>query len=141
MFNRRKLVLWCAVASFALPLIAKQHNRKDVPPKESTFSGMVEKVEQRNCEICNCVEITLMLKTKTDRLEVRLGPKSYLEERDFFISRGDSIDISGVQFKERGKVVVLASEVRKGGETLNLRGKFGRPAWMSHGHTCPVCGN
>jgi hypothetical protein len=140
MLNTR-WVLSLALASVLAPLSATDP-QKAAAPEEQVFSGMVEKVNQRDCEICRCVEISLTLKTKTERLEVRLGPKPYLEERDFVVSRGDSIDITGVRFREAGKIVVLASEVRKGGETLNLRGKSGRPAWVQlHGHTCPVCGN
>jgi hypothetical protein len=141
MLNTRKWILGLVLASFALQVSAKG------PPKASTpedkkFTGMVEQVTQRNCEICNCVEISITLKTATERLEVRLGPKSYFEEHDFALSKGDMIEIVGIRFKEAGKTVVLANEIRKGGDTLSLRGKFGRPAWLQqHGHTCPVCGN
>jgi hypothetical protein len=32
--------------------------------------------------------------------------------------------------------------VRKGGDVVILRGKYGKPAWLeAHGHTCPICGN
>ena len=103
---------------------------------------MVEQLNQYDCEICRCVEISVTVKTATERLEVRLGPKPYLEEHDFYLSRGDLIEITGIRFRDAGKVVVLANQVRKGGEALTLRGKFGRPAWVQlHGHTCPVCGN
>lgn len=134
------------VLSFMLAAFTLSANAKDLPqaasPKEEKFSGTIEKVNQRYCEICHCLEITATVKTATQVLEVRLGPKPYFEEHDFYLSRGDMIEITGVRFREAGKVAILASEVRKGGDTLSLRGKFGRPAWVQqHGHTCPVCGN
>jgi hypothetical protein len=141
MLSTRRWVLWFVLASFALPGSAKDRSQAG-SSEEKKFSGMVEKVNQHTCEICHCVETSITLKTATQRLEVRLGPKPYLDEHDFYLSRGDLIDITGLSFKVSGKAVVLAIEVRKGGETLNLRGKSGRPTWVElHGHTCPVCGN
>jgi hypothetical protein len=97
---------------------------------------------EHECEICKGVEWSLMLKSATGRLEVRLGPKTFFEEHDFSISRGDSISVKGIRYTERGKEIVVANEVRNGGQHLILRGSHGRPAWMEvPGHICPVCGN
>jgi hypothetical protein len=109
---------------------------------ENTFSGTIEAVNQHRCEICNWVELSVILKTDAGRLEVRLGPKTFFEEHDFYMSRGDAIQVTGIRFMERDKNVVLANEVRKAGERMLLRGKDGKPAWVeAHGHICPVCGN
>ena len=141
MLNKSKWVFGLVLVSFALQGIAK-----DVPRASSSedkkFTGLVEKVSQHNCEICNCVELSITLTTASERLEVRLRPKTYFEEHDFALSRGDMVEITGIPFREAGKMVVLANEIRRGGDTLSLRGKFGRPVWIQmHGHTCPVCGN
>lgn len=109
---------------------------------EKTFSGTVTAVTQHECEICKAMELSVVLKSGNMRLEVRLGPKTFFEEHDFAISRGDSITVTGLRYVERGKDIVLANEIRKGGEHLVLRGKYGRPAWLDvQGHTCPICGN
>ena len=148
MFERHHWVwLLIAVLLLALALAAPVGGRKGklqgtTAPVEKTFSGTIEAVNQHRCEICNWVELSVMLKTDAERLEVRLGPKTFFEEHDFYMSRGDAIQITGLRFTERGKDVVLANEVRKAGESLLLRGKYGKPAWVeAHGHTCPVCGN
>jgi hypothetical protein len=112
------------------------------PPPEKVFTGMVQAVSQHQCEICGKVELSVTLKTKTERLEVKLGPRDFFEENDFFLLRGDTITVTGIRYNERGKEVVLANEVQKAGEHLILRGKYGYPTWISQGgHTCPVCGN
>jgi hypothetical protein len=142
-----KRILWLAmplVLVFGSAGIAARAsgNREIAPPAEKKFSGMVTEVKQERCVICNCIEISVVLKTDTGRLEARLGPKPFFQEHDFVISRGDAITVTGVRFNERGKDIVLVNEVQKGGETLVLRGKHGKPAWMeTQGHTCPVCGN
>jgi hypothetical protein len=108
---------------------------------EQSFSGTVEAMNEHTCEICKCIEVSAMVKTGGELLEVRLGPKTFLDQRKFNLSAGNSIDVTGIRFTERGKEVVLAMEVRKAGEKLILRGKTGRPAWIGeHGHICPVCG-
>jgi hypothetical protein len=133
------LVLTLAAAGSA---VRTAGNREITPPAEKKFSGIVTEVKQQRCVICNCIELSVVLKTDAGRLEARLGPKPFFEEHDFAISRGDAIAVTGIRFNERGKDIVLANEVHKGGEALVLRGKYGKPAWLeAHGHTCPVCGN
>ena len=81
------------------------------------------------------------MKAATEQLEVRLGPKTYFEEHDFSLSRGDMVEIIGIRFREASMKVVLANELHREGDTLSLRSKFGRPSWIQlHGQTCPVCG-
>jgi hypothetical protein len=137
------IALLLLVLALAAPLGGrKQYLRRTTTPAETTFSGAVEAVNQHTCEICNRVELSVTLETGAGLLEVRLGPKAFFEKHDFYVSRGDPIQITGLRFMERGKDVVLADEVRKAGESLLLRGKYGKPAWIeARGYTCPVCGN
>ncbi len=137
------IALLLLVLALAAPLGGrKQYLRRTTTPAETTFSGAVEAVNQHTCEICNRVELSVTLETGAGLLEVRLGPKAFFEKHDFYVSRGDPIQITGFRFMERGKDVVLADEVRKAGESLLLRGKYGKPAWIeARGYTCPVCGN
>jgi hypothetical protein len=125
----------------AVPVGGRKARQLSVPGDQE-FAGMVDAVTQHTCEICKCVELSLALKSKTERLEVRLGPKTVFEQRDFYVSAGDMIELTGIRYRERGKEIILATEVRKAGETLVLRGKDGKPGWIeAHGHSCPVCGN
>jgi len=145
MFNRLKWNrLFLFPIALALTAVASMAAKEEKipPPAEKKFIGTVEEVTQHTCEICHAVELSAFVKTDGGRIEVRLGPKTFFEERDFHLSPGDSLEVVGIPFTERGKDVVLANEVRKGAEHLVLRGKDGRPAWLElHGHICPVCGN
>jgi len=137
------IALLLLVLALAAPLGGrKEHLLRTTTPAEKTFSGAIEAVNDHTCEICNRVELSVMLETGAGLLEVRLGPKAFFEKHDFYISRGDPIQITGLRFIERGQDVVLADEVRKAGESLLLREKYGKPAWIeARGYTCPVCGN
>jgi hypothetical protein len=133
-----------ACVMFLTPVASgqKKHHQGRQEGAVATYSGQVEKVEQEQCSICKCVELSVALKSTADTLLVRLGPKQYFDERDFSLSKGDVIEVVGITLKEKGRTVVLATEVRKGSDTVMLRGKYGRPRWIQeHGHTCPQCGN
>jgi hypothetical protein len=126
----------------AVMATAEQGRQMVRAPAEKTFIGQVSEVKQQPCEVCSCVELSVVLKTDAAQLEVRLGPKPFFEERDFFLRRGDLISVTGLRFVEWGRDIVLANEVRKGGDVVILRGKYGKPGWLqAHGHTCPICGN
>jgi len=147
MFERFKWIwVFLALLLLGLALVAPVGGRKDNPrsawPAEEKYSGTVEAVNQHTCEICKGIELSVILKTSGGLQEVRLGPKRFFEQHDFYLSRGDAIEVYGVAFAERGKEIVLANELVKGGESLLVRGKYGKPAWLDvHAHTCPVCGN
>jgi hypothetical protein len=139
-----KSTVWFTILLFTALLAAARHDRGEIPaPAEKKFSGMISEIKEHSCDICKCVELSVILKTEAGkRLEVRLGPKSYFEQHDLLLAWGDLINVTGFRFVERGKEIVLANEVQKGGDKLNLRGKYGKPAWLeAHGHTCPVCAN
>ena len=140
--------LWLLIGALLLLILlaAPVGGRKDGSGtwglEEQTFSGTIEAVNQRTCEICHVTAVSVTLKVGHERLEVKLAPKGFLEDHDFSVRIGDSIEVCGNRYTERGKEVVLAGEIRKSGESLLLRGKYGRPAWTeARGHTCPVCGN
>jgi len=136
------LTLLLLALVLATPVGGRKGNVQSTAPGESTFSGTIDAVNHHKCEICNQDELSITLKSDSWPIEVRLGPTAFFEERDFYVSRGDTVKIVGLRFTERGNDVVLANEVRKAGESLLLRGKFGKPAWIEkNGHTCPVCGN
>ena len=52
-------------------------------PAETTFSGTVEDVKQQECEVCKCIELSVVLKTVDGPLEARLGPKTFLDNKSF----------------------------------------------------------
>lgn len=140
--TRRSLWLLLPLVGVLIAARPVKDPQVDDRSKEQTYSGMVVAVTLHECEICKAMELSVQLKTSAGRLEVRLGPQTFFEEHDFAISRGDSITVTGLRYIERGKDILLANEVRKGGEQLVLRGKHGRPAWIDvQGHTCPICGN
>jgi hypothetical protein len=141
--------LTIAVAAFTFaalvpqPMVAQAKHRHGTQQSSvAKYSGQIEKIQQEQCAVCKCIELSVTLKTGDGTLLVRLGPKQYFDERDFVLSKGDLIELTGVTFKEKGQTIVLATEVRKGGDTVMLRGKYGKPRWLQeHGHTCAQCGN
>jgi len=78
--------------------------------------------------------LRLRVRTTEGRIvTVYAGPASYAERNDFFVMPGDKISINGSETKIRTHTVILASELRKGSQTLELRDKSGRPLWARGG--------
>jgi hypothetical protein len=110
-------------------------------PVEKPYAGVVSKVNQHTCDVCKQVEVSVVLKTSKGKVEIKLGPKPFLEEHAFVPAVGDELTVVGVMLPDNGKQAVFANEIAKGGTHLVLRGKFGRPEWLgAHGETCAKCG-
>jgi hypothetical protein len=71
----------------------------------------------------------LTVRTKTETLDVHLGPSWYLTQNKVSFSRGDKIKILGSKVKFNDRDVLLAREVSKGGKKVVLRDANGFPEW------------
>jgi hypothetical protein len=75
------------------------------------------------------------LKVKTDKetLPVHLGPRSYLDKQDMKFSEGDKVEVTGSRVTMDGKPAIIAKEVKKDDQSLELRDDRGVPKWAGQG--------
>jgi sporulation protein YlmC with PRC-barrel domain len=109
------------------------HGKAFNPGTVKTITGTVESVGSFKPESAPAgVSPGLRLRVKTSdgkTVTVYAGPSSYAEQNNFFVMPGDQISITGSQTTIRSRSVVLASELKKGSQTLELRDKTGKPLW------------
>ena len=70
-----------------------------------------------------------MLKTDRESVAVHLGPGWFIEKQDVQIKASDKITVIGSRIKYDGKPAIIAVEVEKGDDILDLRDKNGFPRW------------
>ena len=73
--------------------------------------------------------VHVALKTEQGEVSVHLGPQWYVENQDVKIEPGDRVEITGSRVTVEGKPTIIAAEVRKGDEVLQLRDAAGVPVW------------
>jgi hypothetical protein len=71
----------------------------------------------------------LVVKTKTDTLEVHVGPTAYLSEQKITVAKGDTVEILGSRVTIDDEPVLLARQITKGTDKWTLRDASGRPLW------------
>jgi|SRR5580704_11583655 hypothetical protein len=71
----------------------------------------------------------LVMKSGTDSVQVFLCPKKFLDDMGVEFKANDEIEVTGSKVKQDGADLTLAREIVKGGDTLTLRFKDGKPAW------------
>ena len=71
----------------------------------------------------------LTLKSGADSVAIFLCPKSFLDDMGADFKAGEEIHVIGSKVKQDAADLILAREVTKGGDTLTLRFKDGKPAW------------
>lgn len=71
----------------------------------------------------------LVMKSGSDDMQVFLCPKKFLEDMGIEFKANEEIEVTGSKIKQDGADLTLAREVVKGGDTLTLRFKDGKPAW------------
>ncbi len=71
----------------------------------------------------------LVMKSGADTVQVFLCPKKFLDDMGIEFKAEEPIEVTGSKVKQDGADLILAREIGKGGETLTLRFKDGKPAW------------
>jgi hypothetical protein len=139
---RRAIGIGALTLLVAEPLIAQPQGRGGGPrynlATEATVTGTVELVEQiagpgggRGRRGLGGTHVTL--KTKTETLEVHLGPTAFLNDKKLAITKGDMLAITGSRVTLDGERVFIAKEVKKGDNTWTLRDAAGLPLWRGRG--------
>lgn len=98
------------------------------PATESTFKGVVQELKFVPPTGAKPIAY-LVVKSGPDSVEVFLCPKKFLEEMGVEFKADDAVEVTGSKVKQDGADLTLAREVVKGGDTLTLRFKDGKPAW------------
>lgn len=73
--------------------------------------------------------VHLLLNTENGNISVHLGPSWYIDNQDIQISMDDNISVTGSKITYDGNQVIIAKEVTKGDQVLNLRDENGYPLW------------
>lgn len=122
-----QLLKIAAVAFLATSAFSQAPPKYD-PTTESTFKGVVEELKFVPPSGARPVAY-LVVKSGSDSVQVFLCPKKFLDEMGVEFKANDEIEVTGSKVKQDGADLTLAREVVKGGDTLTLRFKDGKPAW------------
>lgn len=76
-------------------------------------------------------ETQLLLKTDMETVQIQLGPTAFLAKNKVEIGEGDMLEVIGSRVTIGESHVVLAREIRKGGNAWMLRDVAGQPLWSS----------
>jgi hypothetical protein len=98
------------------------------PATESKFKGVVAELKFVPPSGGKPVAY-LVMKSGADSVQVFLCPKKFLDDMGIVFKADDEIEVTGSKVKQDGADLTLAREVIKGGDTLTLRFKDGKPAW------------
>ncbi len=94
-----------------------------------TISGEVISVDAITPLKSMCYGVHLTLQTKKETISVHLGPSWYIENQDTKIEPKDKVEVKGSRVIFDGNPAIIAAEVKKGEEVLNLRDEKGFPFW------------
>jgi len=122
-----RLLSCTAIVFFTLPSLGQAPPKYD-PATEAKFKGVVEELKFVPPSGGKPVAY-LVMKSGTDAVQIFLCPKKFLDEMGVVFKADDAIEVIGSKVKQDGADVTLAREVVKGGDTLTLRFKDGKPAW------------
>lgn len=93
-----------------------------------TYSGSVLSLvdtatPQRPC----CIQMVLV--TEDGNVTVDLGPAALLNRHTMTLRPDDRVTVTGVMIQVKGKPVVIASQITKGNQTLQVRVPSALPSW------------
>jgi hypothetical protein len=117
-----------AAIAFLVASAFSQAPLKYDPATESKFKGVVAELKFVPPTGGKPVAY-LVMKSGADSVQVFLCPKKFLDDMGVVFKADDEIEVTGSKVKQDGADLTLAREVVKGGDTVTLRFKDGKPAW------------
>lgn len=99
------------------------------PASVTTLSGTVADVSVAPGRRGSRAGTHIRLESEGKATEVHLGPSWFLEREKLELSKGDSVEVTGSLLDWDGEPLLVAREIRKGGQTVVLRDEQGVPAW------------
>ena len=99
------------------------------PDTVKTLSGEVEALEYFAPQEGMRQGVHLQLKTDGKTLLIHLGPRWFLDNQDVQIEKGDQIEVKGSLITYKDKPAIIAAEIEKGDDVLQLRDENGFPQW------------
>lgn len=62
-------------------------------------------------------------------LDIHVGPTWYLKQQDYAFAGGEHIEVIGSRLKYHGSDVVIARQIKQGGNMWTFRNEQGVPLW------------
>jgi hypothetical protein len=126
--QRLNQFLKIAAITFLATSAFSQAPLKYDPATESKFKGVVAELKFVPATGAKPIAY-LVMKSGPDSVQVFLCPKKFLDDMGIVFKADDEIEVTGSKVKQDGADLTLAREVVKGGDTVTLRFKDGKPAW------------
>jgi hypothetical protein len=102
---------------------------------ETTIVGTVERIETvTGCRGCSGWGGThVVVNTDKEPITVVVGPTRYLAEMAIAFTHGDSVEVLGSRVTINTEPVLIARQIKRGGDTWTVRDQSGRPLWSGRG--------
>jgi hypothetical protein len=104
------------------------------PSSIETIQGKVTSVMTPQGKKGMAADMRLDLKTDHGTMPVILGPASYVKKEEVKVNKGDEISVTGSRIMMHKKTELVATEIKKGNEKLDLRKSDGTPLWSVKMH-------
>ena len=95
------------------------------PQTVETIRGEVISVDKITPMTGMAYGVHAIVKTDKETIAVHLGPAWYIENQDVKIAPTDKIEMKGSRIISEGKAAIIAAEVKKGDDVLELRDASG----------------
>ena len=103
------------------------------PRTQETVHGEVVDVERIPSTKGRIGGVHLVVRTDKETIPIHLGPAWYVDKQKVQVERGDHVEVEGSRVAPDGKAVIIARQVKKGGDVLTLRNEAGVPVWAGRG--------
>jgi hypothetical protein len=98
------------------------------PQTVELLTGQIERMERLTPKRANAPQwLGFILKTDKESILVLLGPSRFIDKMAFKPAAGDLVTVKGSRVTFQNRPLILAAEVRKGTQVLQLRDDAGRP--------------
>lgn len=107
-----------------------EYSSQHDPSMVKTIYGTIDHVGTYRLKGTSVEGMSLRIKTDDGKMmTVQAGPRPYVDRQNISFRQGDRVTVMGSPGKPSWRNVFVASQIKKGNETVNLRTVGGKPLW------------
>lgn len=99
--------------------------------KMATIEGTITRIYVVPSAKVWLTSVHLLVRTSQGELKVELAPSWFLDNQELHLAVDDRVTITGSQVKTNGVESLIATEVKRNKEVLQLRANDGMPVWVA----------
>lgn len=115
------------------------YNQQFDPGTLNTVRGQIVSVGTFRPDATAADGLRLRVLTSDGRtVTIHAGPRKFIDQHGLLLHQGDTVEVTGSELVSDGRRIIMATQIKKDEQPVDLRTREGEPRWTAQGEISPL---